>query len=85
MMIVSSGKGVCPQKLEGKCKELSILVQHCEQLVLKDGVLYRRCWFKINRSPLCSPIGHKSFESLSINSLVTFPYGKRNICFQCKA
>ena len=39
---VSSGKKVSPQELEGRCKELSILVQHWEQLVLKDGILHRR-------------------------------------------
>ena len=38
----SSEKKVSPQELEGKCKELSILVQHWEQLVLKDVILYRR-------------------------------------------
>ena len=29
-------------KLEGKCKELSILVQHWEKLVPEDGILCRR-------------------------------------------
>ena len=36
---ISSGRGVCPQKLEGKCTELSILVWNWEQLIFLNGTV----------------------------------------------
>ena len=50
-----------PQELEGKCKELSILVQHWEQLVLIDGILYRR--YENNQGKIHT--GKKCVESSS--------------------